>query len=149
MESTEWRPVVGYPRFEVSDRGDVRNLRTGRTLKAYDAAGYLQIAVWGGCFRVHRAVTEAFHGTPEPGAEACHVNGDSLDNRACNLRWGTRSENVLDEVAHGTHVQARKTHCPHGHEYTATNTYTYPVSGNRRCRTCDREYERKRIRHAA
>jgi WhiB family transcriptional regulator, redox-sensing transcriptional regulator len=36
------------------------------------------------------------------------------------------------------HPQASKTHCKHGHRFTAENTY-YTPDGHRRCRTCLRE----------
>jgi len=36
-----------------------------------------------------------------------------------------------------TATNARKTHCPRGHEYNAENTYTDP-RGGRHCRICDR-----------
>ena len=36
------------------------------------------------------------------------------------------------------HPQASKTHCKHGHPFTAANTY-YTPDGRRRCRTCLRE----------
>jgi len=43
--------------------------------------------------------------------------------------------------------QARRTHCPQGHEYTPENTYLYKrVHGKtmRHCRACNRERSRKR-----
>ncbi|NUP03550.1 MAG: HNH endonuclease [Nonomuraea sp.] len=39
-------------------------------------------------------------------------------------------------------VNARKTHCIHGHEFTFENTYTRP-SGGRDCRECLRERRRQ------
>ena len=35
--------------------------------------------------------------------------------------------------------QSAKTHCPQGHPYDEANTYRYPNTGHRRCRTCHRE----------
>jgi len=40
---------------------------------------------------VHKLVLLAFHEQP-PGTVVMHLNGDPQDNRADNLRWGTRSE---------------------------------------------------------
>jgi WhiB family redox-sensing transcriptional regulator len=37
-----------------------------------------------------------------------------------------------------SHAQASKTHCKHGHRFSADNTY-YTPDGRRRCRTCLRE----------
>jgi hypothetical protein len=40
-----------------------------------------------------------------------------------NLRYGTRSENIRDNVRHGTHNKSTRTHCPRGHLYSPENTY--------------------------
>jgi hypothetical protein len=42
-------------------------------------------------------------------------------------------------------INARKTHCPHGHEYAPENLLT-TKSGGRSCKTCHRD--RERVRHA-
>lgn len=62
-------------------------------------------------------------------------------NRRCvnpaHLRLLTNIENATDNG------QGRKTHCPRGHAYDASNTYIGPTGG-RRCRTCARtDYGRK------
>lgn len=43
-----------------------------------------------------------------------------------------------------------KSHCPFGHEYTAENVYINPITGVRRCRTCNRRHaEQTRARRRA
>lgn len=51
---------------------------------------------------VHILVCQAFHGPCPEGMECRHLNGDRGDCRASNLAWGTRSENQMDRVEHGT-----------------------------------------------
>lgn len=53
--------------------------------------------------KVSRIVALTFLGPPPtPGHEVAHLNGNSLDNRAANLAWKTKSENEADRVLHGT-----------------------------------------------
>lgn len=91
--------------------------------------------------RVAQAVAWAFIGPQGTGIQVRHLNGDRTDNRVLNLAYGTRSQNTLDSVGHGTHNMASKSACPQGHEFTAENTYVRPTGG-RRCRRCQRIWRR-------
>ena len=44
--------------------------------------------------KIHRLVLQTFHGEPEPGQVAIHINGDRRDNRLENLKWGSRGETM-------------------------------------------------------
>jgi hypothetical protein len=44
---------------------------------------------------------KAFIGRPPAGEEVLHNNGDPTDNRIENLRYGTRTENILDVYRQG------------------------------------------------
>lgn len=49
---------------------------------------------WGN-LKIHRLVCEAFHGArPSDSSVVIHINEDGLDNRPCNLKWGTQKENL-------------------------------------------------------
>jgi hypothetical protein len=110
-----WRPITGLEgRYSVSDMGAVRSeTRTdvqprypqgrtyqGRLLRTCINENGYEIATlprWNGkrSFRVHRLVAEAFLGTPPyPDMDVNHKNGVRSDNRAENLEWCTRSENL-------------------------------------------------------
>ncbi len=175
-EVEDWRPVVGAEGFyEVSNIGNVRTVprilmrRNGRpqTVRArirsqYNSTfGYKETRVGTSgtgirTVRVHVLVAEAFIGPRPEGSECRHLNGNPADNRVSNLAWGTRSENNRDAVAHGTHWQTQKTHCPQNHEYTPENTNFYirrprPEHGSlepmtdRRCKTCARLRSGRRL----
>jgi hypothetical protein len=58
-----------------------------------------------------------------------------------HLEAVTRRENILRGDG-PTAVNARKTHCVHGHEFTAENTYMRP-EGERECRICRREHKKR------
>lgn len=52
--------------------------------------------------RLHRVVLAAFGLRPEPeGKLGLHRNGDPRDNRLSNLRYGSYSDNLRDQYAHG------------------------------------------------
>jgi hypothetical protein len=111
--SEQWKDVVGFPGYEISDQGQVLS-RRGRhrpptLLKPLETSvgGYRYVRLYdldGGSsnVRVHRLVLEAFIGPAPEGMEGRHLNGDPADNRLTNLCWGTPLENADDKRAHGT-----------------------------------------------
>lgn len=113
-----------------------------------DYYGYLFTSVYEGSKRVrlyaHRSVMAAFVGPRPEGVVTRHLDGDPSNNELSNLQYGTPNENALDSVAHGTHVAARRTHCPVGHQYDEGNTRMY--QGRRHCRACARI--RSKLKHA-
>lgn len=108
-----WKPVVGHEgAYEVSNRGNVRSvtryvrlvahgietrrLAPGKALRpGRHSSGHVSVSIGKGNSRVvHQLVLEAFAGPRPAGCEALHLNHIPADNRAENLRWGTRSENL-------------------------------------------------------
>lgn len=143
----DYRPIPGYEgRYSAGSDGSIKSHLTGKTLRPYRArSGHLHVALHkDGVQRsqlVHRLVMLAFVGEPVHGQEVCHVDGNPGNNRIENLRYGSRSENVRDQVEHGVHNNASKTHCAAGHEYTPENT-AKRSGGGRRCRTCVADWNR-------
>jgi hypothetical protein len=109
----DWRAVPGFEgRYEVSDAGMIRRVGLGRgvvpgRIVAVRAlpAGYLVSALWAGNRQhsrlVHRLVAAAFHGPCPDGYEVNHKNLDKADNRASNLEYVTRSENLRHRASAG------------------------------------------------
>lgn len=154
MSAEEWRRVDIAPDYEVSDRGRVRSYRrvTPKILKATVRPSghlWLNLSTPTGTRQqtsVHQLVARAFIGPVPEGMEVRHLDGDPTNNDVRNLRYGTRSENTLDSVRHGTHHLARKTHCPRNHPYDEVNTYPIPTGGRgcRACRAIHRQRHRER-----
>lgn len=118
-----WRPVLGYEgRYSVSNLGRVRSepkevlrrqggnyetrqkiMRPARgevqkylSVRLTDAHGMQRTRY------VHVLVLEAFSSPRPEGMDACHCDGNGLNNAAANLRWDTRSANHRDKALHGT-----------------------------------------------
>lgn len=107
---------------------------------SHDKDGYAVFGNDGGTRRLVRRLWIELRGPISPAMEPDHlcrttgcINLDHVEvvTRAVNL---ARSNCV-------SAVNARKTHCIHGHEFTPANTYTTP-DGSRACRTCGREATR-------
>lgn len=142
-----WKPVHGHPMYEASSEGRIRSFkgRQPRILKEYNPRTrlYLQVKMDGLTISVHRVVMLAFVGPRPADMQIRHLNGDHHDNRSANLVYGTRSENMRDQVRHGTHVNSKKTACKRGHPFTTENTMVTSWGG-RRCLTCHRMHSRAR-----
>jgi hypothetical protein len=57
---------------------------------------------------VHHLVLEAFVGPCPPGQETRHLDGNKENNALSNLVWGTHSENVGDQIRHGTDTRGER-----------------------------------------
>ena len=121
-----WRTIPGLPLYEASDTGLIRSkarsVRAHIGVKSYrkivqgkileprrritnGKEHYIDVKIGGVNHYVHRLVALAWHGdTWFEGAEVNHINGDKYDNRAANLEWVTRSENLI----HSYRVLGRK-----------------------------------------
>lgn len=142
LPTGDWRLARGG-RHMVSAQGEVWSLHRQRIIEgSLGKRGYrvIQIAEPGRRLigrPIHILVAEAFLGPRPDGMEVRLLIGDKLDNRLENLTYGTHAQNMADVMEHGQHVQANKTHCIHGHEFTPENTLIRRNDGGRQCKACD------------
>ena len=82
----------------------------------------------------HRYIYEYYHGMICPDLTIDHL----CRNRACvnpkHLEQVSMQENLLRGFGVGV-MNAKKTHCIHGHEFTKENTHV-SATGKRGCKTC-------------
>jgi len=111
----EWRPVVGFPHYAVSDRGDVKRILpnsvgryAGQWLKpSVDRGNYKAVKLYrhngtNSTQSAHRLVAMAFLEISPNRSHVAHRDGDRQNNAVSNLRWSTSKENMADRVIHGT-----------------------------------------------
>jgi hypothetical protein len=109
-----YKDIPGFPGYRVGDDGSVWSCRvsghwrrlsptTDKSRSEGRNYPYLNIRRGGkpATFKVHHLVLLAFVGPRPKGAECRHLDGNPLNNRIQNLRWGTATENAADRMSHG------------------------------------------------
>lgn len=108
QQHEEWREIPHFPGYEASSLGRIRRLpyqqkmpqggyRTNEIKETFghlDKNGRRKICIKGQTRWVSSLVCAAFSGPKPEGHECMHLDEDHTNNRADNLRWGTRSENL-------------------------------------------------------
>ena len=120
MNEEIWKDIPGYEgKYQVSSLGRVKSLdryircgtggrgmrrMKGRILRPGPRSdGHMSVVLGHGesGSQVHQLVMLAFIGPCPKGMEVCHNNGNPADNRLENLRYDTRTNNILDKYRQG------------------------------------------------
>lgn len=101
-----------YVNFEVSNFGNVRNTKTGKTLKGSLSRSneYWKVCLSLGkgkirTVEVHRLVAETFKPNHTKGYVVDHIDENKQNNNVDNLRWISQSDNLK-------RVTKKKVHAP-------------------------------------
>lgn len=158
-----WKSIPGYEGlYEMSTFGRLKSL--SRTVRGPKGPRIMVTKILKGYIRgdgyvvhrlrkdgeehrwyAHALVLHTFVGPRPEGMDIRHLDGDPSSNHLNNLAYGTRSENMLDTLRHGTNQNVLKTHCPQGHPYDEENTTIQKQGHARYCRACMRDnYQRRK-----
>jgi hypothetical protein len=91
----EWKNISDFPNYQVSSFGNVKNVKTGRMLKAANQGGYYQVGLSNKSQMVHRLVASAFLDNLENKPQVNHKDKNGLNNNLSNLEWCTNLENSI------------------------------------------------------
>ena len=107
MNEEIWKTIDGFPSYEVSNLGRIRNKNTGHILKPQlnTRTGYLQVGLFVDkkhkSIYIHRLVAENFIGKRPPKKDINHIDGDKFNNKSSNLEYCTRRENIEHSYING------------------------------------------------
>lgn len=119
-----WEDIKGYPNYEVSNLGRVKNKNRNKIIKNFFNKGYKLVSLNKNnkrkTFRLHRLVAEAFIPNPDNLPQVNHKDEDKTNNRVDNLEWcthdynskyGTRGKRISENVSGYKHHSAKKVLC--------------------------------------
>ena len=108
-EEETWRSCPIGDGYEVSDCGRMRH--RGRILSgSLRNDGYVFVYIGGKQYPIHRIVAKCFIENPDGKPEVNHKDGNKRNNRADNLEWVTRSENVLHSIRNNLQPKGNTTY---------------------------------------
>lgn len=95
-----WKTIKDFPNYQISDEGEVKNIKTNRILKhSYNQDGYAILQLTDGIKpkmkRIHRLVLETFN--PIENSEKYEVNHkdrNPKNNNLNNLEWVSSKQNI-------------------------------------------------------
>jgi hypothetical protein len=95
----EWKSIINYPNYEISNMGNCRNILTNNNLKySINRCGYKKYHIYDEneirkSLSLHRLLAIHFIPNPENKKYVDHSDNNKLNNSISNLRWVTRNEN--------------------------------------------------------
>lgn len=135
-EIEDYRTIPGFSPFKINAYGTVLN-KWGKPMKGTLYMGKRPRVYVGSHQFIHRLVLMTFVGPCPEGMEACHLDGDVLNNGVENLRWDTHESNMGDKKEHGTMEHNKNGLCKRGHRLEGANLQNHRGKG-RICKACAR-----------
>jgi len=100
------KKILGFDNYTIDDLGNIYGPNKKlKSVRKHHKDGYLYVRLKknGQSFHkaVHRLMAITFLGPKKNGLEVRHLDGNKYNNNLINLSYGTRAENLLDDVKHG------------------------------------------------
>lgn len=97
-----WEAIKGYDNYEVSSFGNVKNIKTGKILKAgLNGDGYYHVGLSNHGKKktctIHRLVAEAFIDNLYDKPCVDHIDNVRTNNNVSNLRYASFTENCQNQ----------------------------------------------------
>lgn len=103
-----------------------QSVRAGDPAGSIENTGYWRVRFRNKTISCHRIIWEMFNGLIEPKMEIDHKNGNTLDNKICNLRLATKSQNLGNRGINKNNQSG----CKGVHWYKPTNRWVARIGFN-------------------
>jgi hypothetical protein len=103
-ETEIWKDIPGYEGiYQASSFGRIKSTyRQKRILKPQKAKKYFHLRLSKdkkiSIHLLHRLIAKTFKENSENKKTVNHIDGNPLNNFACNLEWATQQENILHKI---------------------------------------------------
>lgn len=99
---TQWKPIIDFENYHISDSGLIINTDTGRYLRPSiskkNHTMYVNCVLYKNGknynFPVHRLVLTTFNPTTDNTLQVDHLDNNGLNNHISNLEWVTAAQNI-------------------------------------------------------
>jgi len=108
------KDIPGFPDYIITPMGEIfakprlrphGKFHRGRRIKPQICSGYYRIGLYLNLKRtfhyIHELVLTSFIGPCPKNLQCRHLDGNRLNNKLDNLKWGTAKENAEDRIIHG------------------------------------------------
>jgi len=101
------KQIPGFPNYCATKDGRIWSKKRNKWLKPQHWGNYLRVALRHNKSTHQKSlahvVLETFIEIRPKGMECRHLDDNPSNNKLSNLRWGTRKENIQDQIKHKTH----------------------------------------------